>query len=233
MQKFYKLLIIASGANGNYMLCNKIFRLFYSRKYKNGNKITRILFFKFVSKNVTPPIYKPFIPNIPYIGRCSYSGKNIYIANKDTKIGNFCSIGERCILGHGEHPINYLTTSPYLYFDRLGYKSSNVVSHNEFWDSKPIEICNDVWIGDSVFIKNGIRIGDGAIVGAYSVVTKDVPPYAIVVGNPAKIIKYRFDSDTIDFLLKAQWWNLPDEIIKELPYDNMDDCIDYLRKLAL
>lgn len=214
------------------MLYKKILKLFYSSKYRNGNKVIRILFLKFIIKNVEPPIYKPFIPNIPNIGRCSYTGKSIYIANKNTKIGSFCSIGERCILGHGEHPISYLTTSPYFYFDKLGYKSEYIKSHNEYWNSEPIEICNDVWIGDSVFIKNGTKISNGAIVGAYSVVTKNVPPFAIVAGNPARIIRYRFDPSIIEFLLSTQWWELPDEIIKELPYDNIDDCIDYLKKLA-
>ena len=77
---------------------------------------------------------------------------------------------------------------------------------------------NDVWIGQDVVIKGGVKIGDGAVIGARSVVTRDVPPYAVVVGVPAKVIKYRFEQEKIDFLEKLQWWNwTPEEI-----YQNLD-----------
>ena len=76
-------------------------------------------------------------------------------------------------------------------------------------------IGNDVWIGKRAIIKAGVKIGDGAVVGAGAVVTKDVPPYAIVAGVPAKIIKYRFDEDTIAQLLKTKWWNLSDEELEK------------------
>ncbi len=77
---------------------------------------------------------------------------------------------------------------------------------------------NDVWIGQDVVIKGGVKIGDGAVIGARSVVTRDVPPYAVVAGVPAKVIKYRFEQEKIDFLEKLQWWNwTPEEI-----YQNLD-----------
>lgn len=78
-----------------------------------------------------------------------------------------------------------------------------------------ITIGNDVWVGISSYILNGVTIGDGAIVGAYSVVTKDVPPYAVVAGNPAKVRKYRFDKKTIKKLLAIKWWDWSIETVKE------------------
>ena len=148
-----------------------------------------------------------------------------------TKIGSFVSIGENVRIGHGEHPLNFLSTSPYFYFDKLRWKSDETPSHNEFWNYKPVNIGNDVWIGDNVLIKNGITIGDGAIIGMGAVVTKDVPPYAIVAGVPAKIIKYRFDSNIINQLLTLKWWSLSDNIIKKIPYDNIDEAISFLQHL--
>ena len=94
---------------------------------------------------------------------------------------------------------------------------------------EPVHIGNDVWIGSGVFIKNGITIGDGAIVGAHAVVTKDVPPYAIVCGNPARIIRYRLSDDIIKQLLELKWWNLPDDIIKQIPYDDVYKAIEFLK----
>jgi len=176
---------------------------------------------------------KLFKPQIEHIGKCSYSYPDLYIANlKDTKIGAFVSIGKGVRIGHGTHPQEYLSSSPYLYLDRLGYKTNKISSHNEWENLEPIIIGNDVWIGDDVWIKNGIKIGDGAILGAKSLITKDVPPYAVVVGSPAHVLRYRFNQDTIARLLKSKWWNLPDEIIKQIPYDNIDKALKYVENIT-
>ena len=141
------------------------------------------------------------------LGRYSYMGKNNSVAN--TKIGSFCSIASYCAIGGGAHPVDMVSTSPVFY-------SGNNIFKRNFGDikaelNKPVIIGNDVWIGEGVFIKDGITIGDGAIIGAHSVVTKDVPPYAIVAGAPSTLIRYRFSEDEIKCLLEIKWWEWPDE----------------------
>ena len=215
--------------------------IFYKKKYRDGYYIYRILFFKFkkiaddVQMNLhiqeKDKIVKLPIPNIKNIGRYSYGSINTFTASPNTKMGAFCSLGNNVVLGHGKHPMNYLSTSPYFYFENLGYKNPEQVAHEEFWDLEPIEIGNDVWIGDGVFVKNGVKIGDGAILGARAVVTKDVPPYAIVVGSPAKILRYRFDEETIKTLLELKWWELDDEIIKQIPYDDINKAIEFIKEV--
>lgn len=202
------------------------FRVFYHQT----DKYTRILCFKIKKKkdNKTNALKVPHIQNC---GRCTYYASNLSVANpRQTVIGNFCSIGENVHLGHGEHPKNFLSTSPYFYYDSLKWKKPQTKSYNNFWYYEPVVIGHYVWIGDNVFVKNGIKIGNGAIVGACSVVTHDVPPYAIVAGVPARIIRYRFDEKTIKELLKLPWWNLPDEIIKQIPYDDINAAIKFIKQ---
>ena len=215
-------------------ILKKIVRIFYAKKIKNGFFVYRVLCFKTKKKINDDKFYqsnKMFVPALPNVGKCTYSDPNLFVATNETKIGAFCSIGKNVVIGHGKHPINYLSTSPYLYFDELGFKKSKQISHEEFWDLEPVEIGNDVWIGEGVFIKNGIKVGDGSVIGARAVVTKDVPPYAIVAGCPAKILKYRFDEKTIKELLELRWWELSDNIIKQIPYDNINKAMDFLRKV--
>lgn len=122
-------------------------------------------------------------------------------------IGKFCSIGYFCQIGVHEHPIDFMSTSPFL------YGKENILKAETSWDDiySPPLIGNDVWIGSKAIILQGVKIGDGAVIAAGAVVTKDVPPYAIVGGVPAKVIKYRFNEKEIDFLLKCKWWDMPPE----------------------
>jgi acetyltransferase-like isoleucine patch superfamily enzyme len=130
-------------------------------------------------------------------------------------IGKFCSIGPNVVIGYGDHPIHFLSTSPIFYQAKKGMFGENLYSENDFEHHKKVIIGNDVWIGSNVYVKNGVTIGDGAVIGAGAVVTKDIPPYAIVVGVPAKILKYRFDNETISELLKNKWWDWKIEDIKK------------------
>lgn len=132
----------------------------------------------------------------------------------NTTVGNFSIIARNSVVGLGAHPTNTLT--PHSIF----YKKNRWKWCDEWCEDigfreadKSINIGNDVWIGMRCLILDGVTIGDGAIVAAGAVVTKDVPPYAVVGGVPAKVLKYRFSPDIIARLLEIKWWNLPDEEI--------------------
>ncbi len=151
-------------------------------------------------------------------GRYSYCGYNCVLIN--CHIGRFCSISDNVIVGAGRHPIDWLSTSPAFY---LGKDSipKNLASLEYDSSSQTTVIENDVWIGTNVLIKDGVKIGTGAIVGMGSVVTKDVEPYTIVAGNPAKVIRKRFSDDEISKLLASEWWNKEVSVLKKLsPYAN-------------
>lgn len=127
-------------------------------------------------------------------------------------IGNYSVIAKECEIGLGVHPTNYITCHS------IFYKNSPWGFHKEWVMpiksiAKTTHIGNDVWIGAKCIVMDGVTIGNGAIVAAGSVVTKDVPSFAVVGGAPAKFIKYRFSQDIIDRLEEIQWWNLPDEEI--------------------
>lgn len=134
----------------------------------------------------------------------SYVGTNCMLQN--TTVGKFCSIANDVVIGTGKHPLHFVTTSPLFYRQHNPF---NLPSHKctaDFEEYQPINVGHDVWIGTKAIIMDGISIGTGAVVAGGAVVTKNVPPYAIVAGVPAKIIKYRFSEDKIDVLLKSKWW---------------------------
>lgn len=145
------------------------------------------------------------IINFSKIGSYSYIGRYCIIQN--TTIGKYCSIANDVFIGLGKHPTDLISTSPLFYRKRNTLKLQLVEKDFDFEEYANISIGNDVWIGTRAIIMDGLKIGTGAIIAANSVVTKDVPPYAIVAGVPAKIIKYRFQENKIDELLTSEWWN--------------------------
>lgn len=181
------------------------------KKYVNYNITTKI------SSNSTFEGANVIGDNTKFCGNMGYGS---YICNECSIIGNigrFTSIAAEVKNAQGVHPIGspYATTSPM--FFSLKKQSGITFAKKQMFDEMraPISIGNDCWIGQRVFFVGGLTIGDGAVVLAGAVVTKDVPPYAIVGGVPAKILKYRYDEETIQFLLEKKWWNMPVEWLKE------------------
>ncbi len=168
----------------------------------------------------------------------SYIGYGTYIIGEsgyihDCKIGRFCSIASNCHIGLGDHALHMVSTSP------LFYSSQSLLPENFLAKSIPVDeqtigdtpykviIGNDVWMGYNVCVKEGVTIGDGAIIGAKSLVTRDIPPYAIAVGTPAKVIRYRFTPEQIERLLEIKWWDKDIRWIKEnaSAFDDIDAFI--------
>jgi len=161
------------------------------------------------------------------MGAFSYSHSSL---PSDCQVGRYCSIANNVNAFGFQHPIERFTTSRVTY--ECGVKSIrksfNIVPVPEKTD---FVIENDVWIGNDVSIKPGVTIGNGAVVAAHAVVTKDVPPYAIVGGVPAKVIKYRFPPEVIVELLKLKWWEYSTEDFDGLKVDtNITQFIKYLNQ---
>ncbi len=146
------------------------------------------------------------------MGRYSYAG--FHNAMTDVQIGSFCSIASNCSIGGGKHQTGTVSTSPVFFAGRniLGKNFTHIAEDKNL----SVEIGNDVWIGEAVFVCDGVKIGTGAVIGAHSVVTKDVPPYAVVAGAPARILRYRFDEETIQKLMASQWWEWPEEELDKM-----------------
>lgn len=123
------------------------------------------------------------------------------------QIGAFCSFGPQVLAGLGRHPTEFVSTSPAFYSPNNSGCRISFVDRPLFEENLPIVIGSDVWLGARVIILDGVKIGDGAIIAAGAVVTKDVEPYAIVGGIPAKLIRMRFDAETISRLLFSRWWD--------------------------
>jgi acetyltransferase-like isoleucine patch superfamily enzyme len=127
------------------------------------------------------------------------------------RIGKYCSISTHVIIFLGsEHRTDWVSTYPFPY---LWEEARSIKGHP--YSKGDVVIGNDVYIGYNVTILSGVTVGDGAVVGACSVLTADVPPYAIVAGNPARLIRYRFEEETMKKLLKIRWWDWPEEKVKE------------------
>lgn len=144
-------------------------------------------------------------------------GRYTYISARSSaiyaSIGNFCSVAANVSIGGGAHMLDGVSTSP------VFNKGRNIFGENfaeiEFSPYKTTNIGNDVWIGNRAMIMQGVTIGDGAVIGAGSIVTKDVEPYTIVAGNPARVIRKRFDEQTIEKLIELKWWDMPENDMKK------------------
>ena len=135
-----------------------------------------------------------------------YSRIGLLCSVVNTTVGRFSVISRNCIVNLAQHPTNYLSTNSIFYKQGSWGFHDDWIGEVKFKNRQHVTIGNDVWIGINCSIMGGISIGDGAIIATGSIVTKDVPPYAVVAGNPAQIIKYRFSDEKIKELLESCWW---------------------------
>lgn len=137
------------------------------------------------------------------IGDYSFIGANSGLGPNEVVIGRYSSIGPDVLIGSNVHPLTTPSTSSVFYSPLWGAKIDQRTSHN----NQAVHIGSDVWIGTRSMVMPGVRVGNGAVIAAGAIVTKDVPPYTIVGGIPARVIRYRFSPDFIDRLLQSHWWD--------------------------
>jgi virginiamycin A acetyltransferase len=154
------------------------------------------------------------------------------IVGSKTVIGRYSQVATSCQIGIGGHPTNWLSTHFFQYRDDfVPYPANHPFGlRNAFEENQQTIVGSDCWIAAHCVIRSGVTIGDGAIVGAGSVVVEDVPPFAIVGGVPAKVIRYRFAPSLIDELLELHWWDLPRAAVAHLPFDRPEQCAVMIRE---
>lgn len=157
------------------------------------------------------------------IGYRSYA--NFTIIRELTTIGRYCSIGRRCTIGAPQHPVDWITTHSIASSD--DYRIADLPNRRD--QKKRTALGNDVWIGDNVVVIEGVTIGDGAVVGAGAVVTRDVAPYTIVAGVPARVIRTRFAPHVVAQLLDLRWWQYDEAILKGAPVADVNECLAWFR----
>jgi acetyltransferase-like isoleucine patch superfamily enzyme len=201
----------------------------------NGGRSRKII--NAVRRRMPFTSWRPLLPPGVVIGRHTYGPVDfdqtfpMFTEGARTVVGAFCSISPECrILGGGEHVIDRASTFPLnaRLFDPEGRTGLDAT------DTGPTVIGNDVYIGVGAIVLSGVSIGDGAVVGAGAVVGKSVPPYAVVVGNPARIIRYRFDDDVRARLLALRWWDWDDDEIRaSLPWfmGDIESFLDEMERL--
>jgi acetyltransferase-like isoleucine patch superfamily enzyme len=163
------------------------------------------------------------------IGDYTYLAQNVSVMN--TNIGKFCSIAQGSCICLGMHPSStFVSTSP-SFFSTSKQNGKAFADKNYFEEMGKTTIGNDVWIGINAVIMDNVTIGNGVIIGAGAVVTADIPPYAVVVGMPAKIIKYRFEQNEIDFLEAFKWWDKDEEWL-QANFKDLHDIKTFIKKHA-
>ncbi|WP_068171241.1 CatB-related O-acetyltransferase [Neokomagataea thailandica] len=145
------------------------------------------------------------------------------------EIGRFCSIGPKVLIILGNHRYDTVTTYPFKTLKAFWPEAEDAV--DDHTSKGGIIIGHDVWVGARAVILSGVTVGSGAIIAAGAIVTKDVPPYSIVGGNPARVIRYRFSEDVIQKLLAIAWWNWPEDLLRERMSALMNDDIEEFVRL--
>ncbi len=198
--------------------------------------IKKLLYFLKIRKFENPFFTKDFIEfKNDNIGEYTYGRPKVLFRNKNAKliIGKFCSISTNVtIFLGGNHRMDWISTYPFNEIDRFQSYSKNIHGHPATKGS--VSIGNDVWIGDGVTILSGINIGDGAVLAAKSLITKDVKPYEVWGGNPARLIKKRFSEEQIKILIEEKWWDKDiseiEALIPKLCNENLTEFYDNIKK---
>lgn len=199
----------------------------YTKFNKDNNILKSYINIKKLEKYIVIEDRVEIDSTLQRVGTGTYINQNTMI-NNCKAIGRFCSIATGVKIGMGSHPKTWVSTSPLFYSPKRGLVTNQ--TYDNLKCDKPVLIENDVWIGSNAIIMPGVKLGNGCIVGAGSIVTKDVPEYAIVIGVPAKVKSYRFDQNIIDDLVKSEWWNNDlDTIIDQL--DNIDNPQIFLKNI--
>lgn len=175
-----------------------------------------------------------------HMGAFSYAVSGFYFG---CRVGRYCSFGEQVQIGRHAHPLHYFSSSPFFYRPYPEILDQELPVDIDLYpnidyrrDTPPViarmtEIGHDVWIGHGAFVLPGVRIGHGAVVAAQSVVTKDIPPYAIVAGSPARIKRYRFSDNEIERLLDVRWWDFAPWDLKGAHVDDIPSFLDFVVEL--
>jgi len=174
-------------------------------------------------------LYPPYSIYNTKLGDYSYIAEGAKVHSAE--IGKFCSIGPNFLCAYGVHPTNGISTSP-MFYSRRKQNGYSLCDKDLAIENIPVKIGNDVLIGANVTVLDGVSIGDGAVIGAGAVVVKDIPPYAVAAGVPAKVLKSRFPQETADALLRIRWWDFPEERLKEVSkhFHDVDKFIEVCLK---
>jgi acetyltransferase-like isoleucine patch superfamily enzyme len=174
------------------------------------------------------------------LGAFSYAVSGFYFG---CRIGRYCSFGEQVQIGRHPHAMHWVSTSPFFhtpYRNVLDQDLPSGVDLTPFKDYKrntrPVQaklttLGNDVWIGHGAFVLPGVTVGDGAVIAAMAVVTKDVPPYAVVAGSPARVVRLRFPEAQVKLLLESRWWDFAPWQLKGAKVDDVDDFVAHVLAL--
>jgi len=190
---------------------DRLFRFVYPGIHQNlvWNKIDRIETQSYIGTKAK--IYGVYKIDDVILGNYSYISENAVMSK--VRVGKFCSIGPNILAGWGIHPTNGISTSP-MFYSNQKQNGLSFTSNTKIQERKYINIGNDVFIGMNVTILDGVTIGHGAIIGAGALVSKNIPPYAIAIGNPIKISRFRFSEQQINDLLKINWWDFDELSLK-------------------
>ena len=208
---------------GAAMVSDILYRLYAVAKGRSRNAILRTVERLERGQMLSPTLRRIFQDyHHIEIGLYSYGGCfDAHHIGAFTKIGRYCSFAEGVCIFNRNHPFTFRSTHPYFFNTSLGYV------HKEIIPMRELVVGNDVWVGQNALILPSVRkIGDGAVIGAGAVVTKDVPDFAVVAGNPARVLKYRFSKTTMDKIKKSAWW---DSSIDELK-KNLDEFVQPIEK---